>query len=92
VKVLAIQQYIKVTRMIKDNIQYHKEEEYTITLTSELVCTTFDTFLIDEVWDISYRFFSENMGFLYLHTIKGVYSYTIKVSPQNFIDQFKLIK
>lgn len=91
-KILANLPYIKVTKVIKDNTQYHKEEEHNITLSSERVCTSFDSFLLNEVLDISYRFLSKDMGFLYLHTTKGMYSYTVKTSPQSFIDQFKHIR
>jgi hypothetical protein len=92
VEILANLPYIKVIRIIEDNKQYQKEEEHKITLSSEQVCTSFDSFLLDEVLDISYRFFSKELGFLYLHTTKGMYSYTVKTSPQPFIDQFKRIR
>ncbi|MGM0875315.1 MAG: hypothetical protein ACQEWV_11030 [Bacillota bacterium] len=91
-EILANLPYIKVIRFIEDNTQYQKEEEHKITLSSERVCTSFDSFLLDEVLDISYRFFSKDMGFLYLHTTKGMYSYTVKTSPKSFIDQFKRIR
>ncbi|WP_052737879.1 hypothetical protein [Bacillus sp. SA1-12] len=89
---LANLPYSKVTRIIEENRQFHKEVEHELVLTTEQICTTFDTFLLKEVLDVSFRYFSENIGFLYLHTTKGMYSYTVKTSPENFIKQFKEIK
>ncbi|WP_226666590.1 hypothetical protein [Metabacillus litoralis] len=91
-EIIANIPYIKVTRVIEDNTQWHKEEEHKITLSYERVFTTFDSFLLEEVLDISYRFLSAEMGFLYLHTTKGMYSYTVKTSPQHFIERFKQMK
>jgi hypothetical protein len=92
VKIIADIPYIKVVRMIEHNTQYHKEEVHYITLSKEKVITFDDSFLLHEVLDISYRFFSKEMGFLYLHTTKGMYSYTVRTNPQSFIDHYKRIK
>jgi hypothetical protein len=92
VEILANLPYIIITRSIENNIQFQREEEHAITLSSQRVCTSFDSFLLDEVLDISYRFFSKEMGFLYLHTTKGMHAYAVKTSPQSFIEIFKSIK
>jgi hypothetical protein len=92
VEILANLPYIIITRSIENNIQFQREEEYEITLSSQRVCTSFDSFLLDEVLDISYRFISKDMGFLYLHTTKGMHAYAVKTSPQPFIEKFKSIK
>ena len=91
-EILANLPYIIITRSIENNIQFQREEEHEITLSSQQVCTSFDSFLLDEVLDISYRFFSKEMGFLYLHTTKGMHAYAVKTSPQPFIEKFKSIK
>ncbi|MBO1512139.1 hypothetical protein [Metabacillus bambusae] len=91
-EILANLPYIIITRSIENNIQFQREEEHEITLSSQRVCTSFDSFLLDEVLDISYRFFSKDMGFLYLHTTKGMHAYAVKISPQPFIEKFKSIK
>ncbi|TXC93113.1 hypothetical protein FS935_02670 [Metabacillus litoralis] len=92
-EIIAKIPYVIVNRKIEDNTQLHKEEEHKITLSCERVVTSFDSFLLEEVLDISFRFFSsEEMGLLYLHTTKGMYSYTVKTSPQHFIEQFKQMK
>lgn len=91
-EIIAKIPYVIVNRRIEDNTQFHKEEEHKITLSYERVITSFDSFLLEEVLDISYRFFSAEMGFLYLHTTKGMYSYTVKTSPEHFIEQFKQMK
>lgn len=90
--IIAHLPYIKVKRTIEDNVQNHKEEEYIIELSSYGIQTAYDTFLLEEVLDISYRDFSQHLGLLYLHTIKGLYPYTVKTNPQSFIREFKKIK
>lgn len=92
VEILAYLPYMKVIRTIEDNHQYHKEEEHKIILSSERIQTSFDTFLLEEVLDISYRVLSQEMGLLYLHTIRGMYSFTVRTSPHLFIKEFKKIK
>ena len=91
-KILAHLPYLKVTRFIEENIQNQKEEEHMMKLSTNGIKTSFDNFSLEEILDISYRDFSQQMGLLYLHTTKGLYSYTIRINPQIFIMQFKKIK
>ena len=90
--IIANQPYFTVTRFIDGIVQYQKEEQHEITLSSNFVCTSNDTFLMEEVLDMSFRAFADKMGFLYLHTIKGMYSYTVKTRPDTFINEFKQLK
>ncbi len=84
--------YIKVIRSIEENQQHYKEEEYMIAFSVEAVWTDGEVFHQHEVLDMSFRPFSNQMGLIYLHTIKGLYCYTIKENPKMFIETFKLLK
>lgn len=88
---LANHPFIKVTRVIKDNKFYQIETEHKIVLNAEVICTSTESFLIEEVLDMSYRFFSGEFGFLYLHTTRGMYSYIIRKNPKLFIEEYKRI-
>ncbi|WP_026560772.1 hypothetical protein [Bacillus sp. J37] len=92
IEVLANIRYMKVTRVIEKNVQNHREEEHVITLTTKGIETSCDTFSLAEVLDISFRDFSQQLGLLYLHTTKGMYSYTVRINPQIFIKKFKEVK
>ncbi|PMC39174.1 hypothetical protein CJ195_04350 [Bacillus sp. UMB0899] len=92
VEFLAHHPYMKVTRVIEDNIQKHREEEHIMKLSTNGIETTCDTFSLDEVLDISYRDISQQLGHLYLHTTKGLYAYVVRVNPHLFILKFRKIK
>lgn len=91
-KVIANLPYITVTRNIEENIIYHKEEQHKITLSTSEISTSFETFLLKDVLDISYRIISSDIGFLYLHTTRGMYSFQMRSNPEQFIEEFKKIK
>jgi len=92
VKVLANLPYITISRTIQDNIQHHIEEEHTLILSHQYVSSSLDSFFLEEVLDMSYRFFSGQLGIFYLHTTKGMFSYKVKQSPENFIQAFKQLR
>ncbi|WP_174615125.1 hypothetical protein [Virgibacillus ihumii] len=88
-KLIAKQPYIKVTRVVNSIEQKDVEEERMLYLYDEKLVTEHRQFPIQNVLDISYRTVGSNGGLLYLHTIKGVFSYTVKTSPEAFIRAFK---
>ncbi|AXF57762.1 hypothetical protein [Salicibibacter kimchii] len=51
-----------------------------------------DSYPIAEVFDISYRYKENEVGFLYLHTSHGVRSYYITESPESFISSFRSVE
>jgi len=91
-KLIAEQPYIKVQREVSSVEQIKIEHERTIYLYEEKVVTQNRKFPIDEVIDMSYRFIGGDGGLLYLHTTKGVFSYTVKSSPKEFVEAFKMQK
>lgn len=86
---IAEQPYIKVEREVNGLEKIETELNRTIYLYDEKVVTQHREFPIRDVMDISFRVIGGDGGLLYLHTSKGVFSYTVKSSPQPFIDAFK---
>lgn len=91
-KLIASQSYITVTRSIKWNKQHFITKEQFLHLYKDKIVTTTDQFLIEEVLDISYRSSSTEFGFLYLHTVKGLFPFRINTQPYYFINLYKDLK
>jgi hypothetical protein len=90
VEVLAKQEYIKVERIVNSLEQVDMEHKRYLSLYKDKVTSYHREFPIKEVLDMSYRQIGgEGAGLLYLHTTRGVYSYTVKSSPMHFIEYFK---
>ncbi|WP_404450619.1 hypothetical protein LG329_09695 [Virgibacillus necropolis] len=86
---IAVQPYIKVEREVNSIQQFNIEDERNIYLYSDKIVTKHRKFPIQDVLDVSYRAIGGTGGLLYLHTNGGLYTYTVKTSPQKFIDAFK---
>ncbi|WP_047985690.1 hypothetical protein [Ornithinibacillus californiensis] len=87
---LAEQEYFKVERKVDRITQVDVEHRRTLKLYTDKITSKHREFPIKEVMDISYRKIGgEGAGLLYLHTIRGVYSYSVKSSPTHFIETFK---
>lgn len=78
--------------MIKHNQQHYIEEESSIDLYHDAVITPFDRFHIREIHDASYRPLTGRLGFFYLHTIRGVYTFKVKISPEPWIEEYKKVQ
>lgn len=87
---IAKQPYVKVVRQVSALEQKDTEEQRYMYLYEDKIVTRYREFPIENVMDISYRLTGKKTkGMLYLHTLKGVYAYIIKSSPEQFIDAFK---
>ncbi|WP_083443639.1 hypothetical protein [Ornithinibacillus contaminans] len=87
---LAKQEYIKMERKVSSIEQMDIEHKRYLHLYDDKITSKHREFPIEKVLDISYRKIGEEgAGLLYLHTIRGVYSYTVKSSPMHFIETFK---
>ncbi|WP_430789772.1 hypothetical protein VBD025_04725 [Virgibacillus flavescens] len=89
---IAIQPYYKVEREVNSIEQYNVEEERNILLYDDRITTKHHVFTLPEVLDISYRTFGREGGLLYIHTTGGLFSYTVKKSPQKFIEAYEVHK
>jgi hypothetical protein len=89
---IAIQSYFKVHRVMSDGEQTTVEHIRSLYLYEHKVLTQYREFPIDEVFDMSFRNLGADGGFLYLYTKQGVFPYTVKVDPSEFIVAFKGLK
>ncbi|MFC4558435.1 hypothetical protein ACFO3D_09450 [Virgibacillus kekensis] len=89
---IAQQPYVKVKREVHSIEQIDIELNRMIYLYDDKVVTQHREFPVTDVLDMSYRQVGGDGGLLYLHTIKGVYTYTVKFSPTKFIEAFKVLK
>ncbi|MBY7145041.1 hypothetical protein KFZ56_18650 [Virgibacillus sp. NKC19-3] len=86
---IAKHPYIKIQREVSSLEQRDIELDRTIYLYSEKVVSEYNEFPVNDVFDMSYRFFGRERGILYIHTGKGVYPYTVKSSPEAFVKAYK---
>ncbi|WP_053363091.1 hypothetical protein [Bacillus sp. FJAT-27251] len=84
--------YIKISRNIKNNIQHCREFEEELVLSGKKITTASDHFHLDEILDMSYKPFSGNSGFLYLHTNRGLYSFHTRMHPHKFMQAYRQSK
>ena len=88
-KLLAEHPYVKVERKVANFKQENIEHERIISLYEEKVVTQHRVFPMSIVTDFSFRTIANEGGFLYLHTLRGVYTYQVKTSPEAFIDTYR---
>lgn len=86
---IASQPYIKVQREINSIQQKNVEYERIIYLYEDRLVTKHREFPIEKVFDMSFREMSGEENLLYIHTSQGVFSYTVKEDPTEFIRIYK---
>lgn len=82
---IASQPYIKIEREVTSVQQIDKEHNRMLYLYADRIVTKHREFLIVDVIDVSYRGSGKQNGLLYIHTNSGLFSYTVKGSPNSFI-------
>lgn len=87
--ILAKQPYVKVVRTVDSITQTNTEEERVMYLYEDRLVTKHREFDISTINDMSYRNIGSTGGLLYVHTNKGVFSYIVKSSPQQFVQIVK---
>jgi hypothetical protein len=92
VRIIASHPFITVSRKIDWNQQQYIEQELFLHLFEDHILSPSEKFLLDEVWDMSYRNSSCEFGFLYLHTNRGVFSFQVKSEPSHFINLYRDLK
>ncbi|HHW37017.1 MAG TPA: hypothetical protein GXX18_07250 [Bacillales bacterium] len=91
-KLIYSQPYVRVIRRIDNNQQLYIQTLAYIHLYKDRIETEAQTFSLKNVFDMSFKSFSSNNGFLYLHTHQGVFTYIVESNPSKFIKVFKNIK
>ncbi|MFD2629823.1 hypothetical protein [Oceanobacillus kapialis] len=89
-KLLAQQPYFKVERKVTSIEQIDIEHERALKLFDQKITSQNREFSMEDILDMSYREIgNDGGGLLYLHTSKGVFSYTVKDSPLAFIEAYR---
>lgn len=88
---IANQAYLQIERKVTSDGQIIVTHNHEMLLYKEQIITDCHTFLIREVYDMSYRKLGKEGGVFYLHTNQGVYPYHVKSDPREFIAAFKEI-
>ncbi|MDY0404322.1 hypothetical protein P5G51_001835 [Virgibacillus sp. 179-BFC.A HS] len=86
---LATLPYYQVIREVKSIEQVDTEEKRELKLYPEQVVSKHHAFSLNEVTDITYRWFGKERGLLYLYTMKGIYTFTVKEKPEAFLQTYR---
>lgn len=86
---LTFQYYTRVEVEVNGLEKKKYKQVQTMYLYTDRIETANDTFPIENVLDVSFRKIGGEGGLLYLHTNKGLYTYTVEASPEWFIRTFK---
>ncbi|RST71983.1 hypothetical protein D4T97_017110 [Siminovitchia acidinfaciens] len=89
-ELLAVQPYVKVDKQIIDAEIIYSEENRKIYLYHDRLVTKYREFSTRDISDLSFRKMGDEGGLLYVHTIRGVFSYTVPSSPESFIKAFRV--
>lgn len=89
-ELLAVQPYVKFNKRIIDAEIVYEEEERKIYLYHDRLITRYREFSTRDISDLSYRKLGDKGGLLYVHTTRGIFSYTVPTSPLSFIETFRI--
>lgn len=84
--------YVNTERSIEAGEMKLIVSEYNLHLYEDVLISSDTTLSLENVWDISYKSFSDDANLLYLHTHRGVVTYKVPGDPQKFVSTFKKIK
>lgn len=88
-KQIAVQPYYKIERELNSTGQHYLTDEREMVLYEDRLITHRREFSLKDIFDMSYRRLGAGEGLFYLHTSKGVFSYTIRQDPSRFIHAFQ---
>lgn len=86
---IASQPYIKIERIVSSIEQKDIEHQRTLYLYHDRIVTYHREFAIEDVVDVSEKRIGTSGGLLYIHTTKGLFSYTIQKSAGEFVEAFQ---
>lgn len=84
--------YVNTERSIEAGEMKIIKSEFDLHLYEDVLVSSTATLNLTNVWDISYKSFSNDANLLYLHTHRGVVTYKVPSDPQKFVSTFKKIK
>ncbi|WP_102347514.1 hypothetical protein [Bacillus sp. Marseille-P3661] len=91
-EIIFSQPFVKVLRTIENNQQHTIEQHKVMNLFEDKIIADSKLFYLKDVLDISYKAFSQDYGFLYLHTNQGLFSFVVRSEPHHFIKEYNRLK
>lgn len=93
-KLLAVQECIEVHQEVSPIEKKIVEVHYDMKLYEDKISVKDYTYPITSIFDISYRKKEEagTIGYIYLHTNRGVRTYYIKKEPSEFVNAYLKLK
>ncbi|KIL49574.1 hypothetical protein [Jeotgalibacillus soli] len=91
-KPIATHSYIIITRQISWEEQHIIESKHEIVLYENRIADQSQLFYLNEVLDVSFKSINKGYGFLYVHTVKGLFPYKVKEDPKAFIEKYKELR
>lgn len=93
-KLLAVQPCVEVHQEVSPIEKKFVEIHYDMKLFEDKITVKDDYYPITAIFDISFRKKEEKgaMGYIYLHTNRGVRTYYIKEDAEPFIEAYQKLK
>ncbi|MFC6334412.1 hypothetical protein ACFP56_17425 [Paenibacillus septentrionalis] len=82
---IAVQPYIMIERVVANLTQKTTIVQHELSLFETKITSSQHEFLLQNVYDMSYKIISGEEGFLYVHTNQGVYAFHVRTDPSTFI-------
>ncbi|CAH0120004.1 MULTISPECIES: hypothetical protein [unclassified Paenibacillus] len=91
---IAIQRCVEIVREIRDGKKRITEFSFDMHLYPHQIAVKDEQITLSTVYDISYRTNrgADAIGFLYLHTNRGVRTFYVREHPASFIDAYQKLK
>lgn len=89
---LAKQRCVQIKRIYDHHSVRVEESSFDMYLYKDEVVVGEERFPLQDIFDVSYYPYNkpiDTVGFLYLHTIRGVKTYYVKERPIAFVQAFK---
>ncbi|MCD8511687.1 MAG: hypothetical protein LRY73_18775 [Bacillus sp. (in: Bacteria)] len=93
-KLLAVQPCVEIHQEVSPIDKKFVEVNYEMKLYEDKITVKEDYYPITTIFDISYRKKEEEgaIGYIYLHTSRGVRTYYIKEEAESFINAYQKLK
>lgn len=83
--IIAKHPYIKVIREVTGLEKTETKDHRELKLYKSKLTTRHREFLIEDLIDVATRIIGEDGGLIFIHTTRGLFTYTVETIDQNFI-------
>ncbi|WP_210469569.1 hypothetical protein [Sporosarcina sp. 6E9] len=72
--------------------QTTNHKTHCIHLYADKISTAKNNFALENIYDMSFKPFSNGAGLFYLHTNQGLFMFAVEADPTHFIDMYKSLR